>query len=294
MSDLRLVEDKRHHTQHSKQATKLRGVADYFKEGRIVGGMVEPPAAPPPPMIRPENEHHLDAALAWKVHESRRHLPPFTKPEPRWRDYDSEAAHKDAWEEWNLERQFHERGIIYNGWRDRDDWGSEVGYIKKVQHQCGLAVVLSIPDISFNIENFGNATDYRREIYTHNIFTEIRTDPDDKFLGLVLSNTYHTPNHYHISLTHTYDVGHGFKYNKKKMREWVRKYDIIRERYNGRRARLGLGKWGNGFTYYINDDTVVEGLEKPFNIFSDPDVHFVFHVPDKYKAGDGMHVSLLI
>jgi hypothetical protein len=56
---------------------------------------------------------------------------------------------------------------------------------------------------------------------------------------------------------------------------------------------LGLGRWGGGYTYYISDRTSVEGLNHPYNLIDDPDVRLVFDVPDKYKAGDGMRVSLL-
>jgi hypothetical protein len=247
-------------------------------------------------MIQPRNEWALDDALQWKSEMSARRLPAFTKPEPQWDsgDYDAWEDYVEAWYNWGLQRQFHDRGIIFEDAGDRDKWDSEVGYIKKIHQLCGLAVVLSIPEIEFRGESFGNARDYRNEDYTHNIFTEIRTDPDQKFLGLVLSDEYRTDNHYHITLTNTYDVGHGYNYNKKKIQEWKRRYNIIRERYNGRRARLGLGRWGGGYSSYVSDDTVVEGLERPYNIFSDPDVRFVFRVPGKYRANDDMHVSLLI
>ena len=67
----------------------------------------------------------------------------------------------------------------------------------------------------------------------------------------------------------------------------------MRERYNNKRARLGLDRWGSGYTYYISDRTKVEVLVHPYNVIDDPDVRLVFDVPDKYNAGDNMHISLL-
>ena len=68
----------------------------------------------------------------------------------------------------------------------------------------------------------------------------------------------------------------------------------MRLRFNNKRARLGLGRWGNGYTYYIDNRTRVEGLNNPLhNSIDDVDLNIVFVVPDKYKEGDGMHISLL-
>ena len=133
--------------------------------------------------------------------------------------------------------------------------------------------------------------------WPHDIFTEIVIEPGERFLSIDLSPSAVVPapgNHYHITLTHTYDVGKGFDWQEGEIREWVRNYELIRQRYDGRRARLGMDRWGNGYTFYIDTRTRVEGLSDQQNLFDDPQVNFVFHVPNKLKAGDGMHVSMKI
>jgi hypothetical protein len=67
----------------------------------------------------------------------------------------------------------------------------------------------------------------------------------------------------------------------------------MRLRYNGKKARLGLGGWGGGYTFYISKATKVEGLAATQNLIDDPDVQTVFVVPQKHKGDDGMHLSLL-
>ena len=170
---------------------------------------------------------------------------------------------------------------------------TDLGYIHDVHYNCGLDVVLSIAELPVSPEIWGHRKKFKENDWANDIFTEIVIIPGPKFLDVVLSHSYHTPYHYHITLTHTFEVGHGFDYNAEKIQEWVDSYRI-RERYNNKRARLGLGRWGGGYTYYIDDRSVVEGLVKPYNIFSDPDVKRVFKVPKKHKENDDLHISLLI
>ena len=98
-------------------------------------------------------------------------------------------------------------------------------------------------------------------------------------------------NHYHITITHTYDVGKGFNWNRDLIGRWKVCYNLIQRRYNGKRARLLCDRWGNGYTFYLKG-AKVDGAAPEDNIVNDPDVHFVFNVPNKYKAGDGLHISL--
>ena len=210
--------------------------------------------------------------------------------------------------EWRMKRTFAERNIVYDNSNDRYDRYTEVGYVHDIHDICGLYVVLQIPHIDFQRHMFAYETDYWHNWETdkyedfpnhfpeHSVFTEIIVQPTAKFLHLNCSGTFQIPppgQHYHITLTFTSDVGRGFRFQEHAINAWVEAYNRMRQRYHNKRARLGLGKWGGGYTYYISDRTSVEGLAHPYNLIDDPDVQLVFHVPDKYKAGDGMHISLL-
>jgi len=209
--------------------------------------------------------------------------------------------------EWRMKRTFAERNIVYNVDNDRYDRYTEVGYIHDIHDRCGLDVVLQIPSIDFQRPMFAYETDYwhnwdtdKYEDYpnhfpANSVFTEIIAQPTAKFLHLNCSGTFQIPppgQHYHITLTFTSDVGKGFRFRRLYIAAWVAAYNRMRLIYNNRRAKLGLAGWGGGYTYYISDRTRVEGLNHPYNLIDDPDVRFVFNVPDKYKEGDGMHISL--
>ncbi|MFM7977847.1 MAG: hypothetical protein ACKPKO_00900, partial [Candidatus Fonsibacter sp.] len=99
---------------------------------------------------------------------------------------------------------------------------------------------------------------------------------------------------YHKTLTHTSDVGKGCEFEEDKLREWFEAYERMSSRYNGRRARLGLERWGGGHTFYINNQTKVEGLASIHSLIDDPDVRTVFVVPHKHKQFDDMHISVLV
>ena len=75
------------------------------------------------------------------------------------------------------------------------------------------------------------------------VFTEIVIVPTDKFLHLNCSGTFEIPppgQHYHITLTHTSDVGKGYDFDEDKIREGYDAYERMRSRYHGKKARLGL------------------------------------------------------
>ena len=150
-------------------------------------------------------------------------------------------------------------------------------------------------DFGYNYDT-GKYEDYPNYVPEHTVFTEIIVQPTAKFLHLNCSGTFQIPpprQHYHITLTYTSDVCRSFKILQHSIDEWVNAYNRMRQRCHNKRARLGLGKWGGGYTYYISDRTSVEGLAHPYNLIDDPNAQLIFHVPDKYKAGDGMHISLL-
>ncbi|MFM7981512.1 MAG: hypothetical protein ACKPKO_19560, partial [Candidatus Fonsibacter sp.] len=70
-------------------------------------------------------------------------------------------------------------------------------------------------------------------------------------------------------------MGKCYRFDEAKLREWFEAYERIRSRYHGRRARLGLERWGGGYTFYISGATKVEGLAATHNLFDDPDVRTV-------------------
>ncbi|MFM7987123.1 MAG: hypothetical protein ACKPKO_48210, partial [Candidatus Fonsibacter sp.] len=90
-----------------------------------------------------------------------------------------------------------------------------------------------------------------------NVFTEIVIEPTSKFLHLNCSGSFGIPpppsQHYHITLTHTCDVGKGYNFEEDKLREWFEAYERMRSRYHGKRAGLGLEIWGGGYTFYISN-----------------------------------------
>ncbi len=73
-------------------------------------------------------------------------------------------------------------------------------------------------------------------------------EPTSKFLHLNCYGLFDIPpppsQNYHITLTHTCDVGKGYELEEDKLREWLESYERMRSRYYGKRARLGLDKWG--------------------------------------------------
>jgi hypothetical protein len=237
-------------------------------------------------------EEQLDQTVRWRDYEreKKRIRPPrpFVEEEPGWDD-------EERWGEWRLRKQMHERGVEnFGDWYDRNDRNTTLGHIFRTHQQSGLDVVLHIDEITFTRENFGTPEEVASDRWPHNIFTEIRIIPGPKFIDLNLNPHYQTPHHYHITLADTYEVGRGYNWDEEEIQTWIAAYNAIRGRYSGRRARLGLDRWGNGHTFYINNQTVVEGLERPYNIFNDPDVDRVFRVPGKRKPHDGLHVSLLL
>ena len=159
-----------------------------------------------------------------------------------------------------------------------------------------MDVILHIAEITYRPENFGSAEEHAANAWpqVNDIFTEIRLGEGPHFVGLDSSGgTYTTNNHYHITLVHTYDVGKGFDWDPERIKRWIYHYNRLRERYNGRHARLKLDRWGGGYTFYISE-AVVDGLPERYNLTGDPDMHEVFNVPDKHKPDDTPHVSLLI
>ena len=294
----------------------------YLRQNRLsrflVGGMIDPADY----LINGSEEWRLDQAIEWQnglksAPDRAECVEALDIPEPT-PAYETvtdpetgaeEVKETDEHAEWSAKQVFAQRNIIYNNRYDRRDRATEVGYIYQVHDYCGLDVVLRIPQISegFHRPMFGTSDDfwwdYENDRYTYldhwpdtDVFTEIVIEPTDKFLHLNCSGTFEIPppgHHYHITLTHTIDVGKGYDFDEDRLREWFEAYERMRLRYDGKRARLGLEKWGGGYTFYISNATKVEGLAATQNLIDDPDVQTVFVVPQKYKGDDGMHISLL-
>ena len=294
----------------------------YLRQSRLsrflVGGMIDPADY----LINGSEEWRLDQAIEWQnglksAPDRAECVEALDIPEPT-PAYETvtdpetgaeEEKETDEHAEWSMKLTFAHRNITYNNRNDRWDRATEVGYIYQVHDRCGLDVVLQIPQISavFVRSMFGTSDDfwwdYDNERYTYlnswpdtDVFTEIVIEPTDKFLHLNCSGTFQIPppdQHYHITLTHTADVGKGYNFDEDLIHEWYDAYERMRLRYHGKKARLGLGRWGGGYTFYISNATKVEGLAATQNLIDDPDVQTVFVVPQKYKGVDGMHISLL-
>ncbi|MFM7981006.1 MAG: hypothetical protein ACKPKO_16985, partial [Candidatus Fonsibacter sp.] len=71
--------------------------------------------------------------------------------------------------------------------------------------------------------------------------------------------------HYHISLTHTCDVGKGYEFEEDKLREWFEAYERMRSRYQGKRTKAMFINMSGGYTFYISNQTKVEGLDSIHN-----------------------------
>ncbi|MFM7988120.1 MAG: hypothetical protein ACKPKO_53290, partial [Candidatus Fonsibacter sp.] len=135
---------------------------------------------------------------------------------------------------------FGQRNIIFNNNNDKWDYTTDIGYIYiyNTHEKCGLDVVLNIPQISsaFQRPMFGYPTDFEHDPETNtyrylegqgwpdtDVFTEIVTEPTSKFLHLNCSGSFEIPpqsQHYHITLTHTNDLGKGYNFEGAKLREW--------------------------------------------------------------------------
>lgn len=189
--------------------------------------------------------------------------------------------------------EFNRRNMQYHDFNDRWDARTDIGYVHSIHRQFGLDVILHIPHIRFTRANFGSPEEIRNNNWANNIFTEISIEPGAHFVDLNSSGDYTTPYHYHITLVHTFDVGKGFNWDEGKIAEWIYHYNRLRSKYDDKHARLKLDRWGNGYTFYIREAEVV-GLPETDNLTGDVDLNFVFEVPGKHKAGDGLHVSLLI
>ena len=260
-------------------------------------------------------EDELDRARQWQQHE--RAHPRFhdiTEPQQWSRDAEGHWVENPEYEEEYQEYIFKLRNLHYAGFNDRYDPRTDIGYIFSIHHRYGLDVILQIPAITFRVENFGTEAELTASLYlnedgtpwrddqgrlgynmsswAHDVFTEIRIEPGPHFIELNNSDTYHTPNHYHITLTHTYDVGKGYNWDGALIQQWIEAYNRIQARYNGMHARLYCDRWGRGYTFYINR-AIVDGLPE-YGLVNDPDLLRVFNVPNKYKEGDGFHISLLI
>jgi len=260
------------------------------------GGMTTQPRAPN--LIPVEDD--LDRARRWQTYMRtmrQRELQDADLREPHewYRDPDGNWVQRSADElaEAYARWEFNIRNMRYNDWNDRWDSATDIGYIHDVHRQFGLDVIMHIPHITFTRANFGSVAEIEANNWANDIFTEIRIEPGPHFVDLNSSGEYTTPHHYHITLVHTFDVGKGFNYEDDKIKEWIHNYNLLREKYDDRHARLKLDRWGNGYTFYIRE-AVVNGLPEHDNLTSDPIMHAVFDVPDKLKAGDGLHVSLLI
>ena len=263
------------------------------------GGMDAPPITPP---TRIPVEPELDRARQWQDHlkgnRQRTLAPQYPEPE-QWVQNDEgrwkKVIEDDVFPEEHAKWEFNIRNMNYNDWNDRHNYRTDIGYVYQIHQHYGLDVILNIAEIDFKPLNFGSAEEHAANVWPplNNIFTEISIEPGPHFVGLNSSGTYTTPNHYHITIVHTYDVGKGFHWGRSRIQEWTNCYNRLRDKYNGRHARLRLDRWGGGYTFYIRD-AVVDGLPDTDDLIGDPDMHGVFNVPDKHKPDDALHVSLLI
>ena len=268
-----------------------------MKHSRFLrGGMV----APPPTTSHIPIEYLLNQARQWQDHLKHHRQPTIRAPYPepkQWVRNDeggwTKAIEDDVFPDEYTQWEWNVRNMRYHDWTDRNDPLTDIGFVHQIHADFGLDVILHIAEIAFSPEDFGSAEELAVNAWTHDIFTEIRLEEGPNFVGLNSSGTYTTDNHYHISLVHTYDVGKGFHWDPERIREWIHCYNRLRDRYNGRQARLKLDRWGNGYTFYIRE-AVVDGLPVGYNLIGDPDMQGVFNVPDKHKPDDTPHVSLLI
>jgi hypothetical protein len=238
-------------------------------------------------------EPELAAARAWQDDlrtATQRELvdADLTEPQQWYRDDQWNWRERTAEEldEASLRRQFNMRNMRYANWNDRRDRGTDVGYVHHIHQWYGLDVYMHIPRIEFTRANFGTPEEIENNDCRHNIFTEIRLTAGPHFVDLNSSGTYTTPNHYHITLVHTYDVGKGFNYDDEQIAEWVRHYNNLRTKYDDRHARLKLDRWGNGFTFYVRE-AVVEGLPESDNLTGDPDLRLYLTCQGNIKQGMG-------
>jgi hypothetical protein len=242
---------------------------------------------------------------------------PYTVEEPE--------KHTNEHAEWDWNRQMFVRGLS-------NDW--DLQYIKDGIKWHGLDVILHIAPLPFrdpddfiwNLEWKNNPLWYKDYKLLY-----IGIEHGPAWVEFIASD-FRTPTeyHYHVSLVYTYELKewydhlwhtHGREFADAAATQWFMNYQIVRERYDGKRARL-KGRLTNGLTLQINKDCKVEGLEAPYILWDgfsgatydvesncDQDMLFVHTLPGNnfheryvrkelnsgsYKSLQHMHVSLLL
>jgi hypothetical protein len=135
----------------------------------------------------------------------------------------------------------------------------------------GLDVILEIPELPIPSQPnqrywyLSNKYSGFWQDYDWNLI-KINLTPGPLWIYFIASNFDMKDNHYHISLCYRKELWEWWEYLKwdmDTMDDWITQYNIMQQRYNGKRARL-RGKITGGYTLQLNGETRVEKLDKPF------------------------------
>jgi hypothetical protein len=244
----------------------------------------QPPNILPSQPVNPQGDHHLDAAVQWS--NQRRNLrfpPPAQEQNPKW--------------DWLIER-----GL--GNWEDYQ-------WIYRTIVASGLDCVLEIDELPAGNDFFWNFDSVFWTDHKYNLL-KIKTRPGPLWLNFIASDyRREDPDWpFHLSLCYRKELWAWFQEdrNEEKIKEWIRRYRVIQNRYHGRRARLMTNQnLTSGHTFVISTDTRVEGLRPPHVVSDEPggdqDVEYVHKLPghiipekeeDKGKADQDLHVSLIV
>jgi hypothetical protein len=126
----------------------------------------------------------------------------------------------------------------------------------------GLDVILEIPELPDYLTYY--SSDFWKD-YAWNLI-KINLTPGPLWIDFIASSFDMKDYHYHISLCYRDELWDWWDSQGREietMDTWIANYNIMRQRYNGKRARL-RGRITGGYTLQLNGETRVEGLDEPF------------------------------
>jgi hypothetical protein len=265
-------------------------------------------------------DDYLQQLVDWRDNAMQTVAPgPYTVEEP---DYYKDEK---AWGTWDWDRQMHIRGLS-------EEWNYK--YVKRGIENYGLDVILHIAPLPF--EDPGNFL-WNLRWAEHPLWAKkaklisVDIEYGPAWVEFIASD-FRTPAgyHHHVSVCYTHELKEWFdhlwsdrgrEFALEQAYQWYMKYQVIRERYDRKRARL-KGRFTSGMTYQLNQDSNIEGLDVPYVLWDgfsgadytvepncDPEMFFVHTLPGNnfnelakqnklntgsYKSLQHMHVSLLL
>jgi hypothetical protein len=253
---------------------------------------------------------------------------PRTAPPEYLSSKDRKAGRKNPkYLHWEVERETWTRGFSMK----------DFAWLETQINISGLDVFLRIPRIPNNVNRVDQwFTNPQSKFWQGSSLVSIDLDHGPLWLEFIASDFRHASDvHHHISLCYKKELWKWWETHQDMslIQEWFDRYEAVRKRYDGRRARL-YGDFTTGKTLKLNRYTRVEGLDTPHiiwdgmvaryvkdeydkevptmqlqNGYTDDDVRFVHTLPGndfgirvahwkessaQYKSLQPLHVSMLL